>query len=46
MNPETIKFAEKLAEGARAKALENYIRLLALRRAFSNQPEAAKASTR
>ena len=46
MNPETIEFAKKLTEGARAKAYENYLRLLAIRRAAAERQEPAQASSR
>ena len=46
MKPETIEFAKKLAEGARAKAFENYLRLLAIRRAAGELREPAQASGR
>jgi hypothetical protein len=45
VNPETIEFAKKLAEGARAKAFENYLRLLTIRRAAAEQ-ERAQAPSR
>jgi hypothetical protein len=39
MSPEVIEFAKKLAEGARAKALEDQRRLEAIRRAKADKPK-------
>jgi hypothetical protein len=46
MIPDTdiLEFARKLAEGARAKALEDHLRLEAIRRAASEQKSAQPVS--
>ena len=40
MSPETVEFAKKLAEGARAKAIEDQLRLEAIRRAKADRLKA------
>ncbi|HEU4981620.1 MAG TPA: hypothetical protein VFT88_02975 [Acidobacteriaceae bacterium] len=40
MSPEVLAFAKKLAEGARAKALEDQRRLAAIRKARAEQDAA------
>lgn len=44
MSPEVLAFAKKLAEGARAKAMEDQRRLEAIRKARSEKERAAQSS--
>jgi hypothetical protein len=44
MSPEVLEFAKKLAEGARAKALEDQRRLEAIRRARAECPKDSQQS--